>query len=236
MFSPCRTLTSVCSAGGGAKRKASPVSSPTTLKKPRDNQAHPPRDVNSALLLVSSSSSNPSPGYMYKGKHMWRIYSDVMLPPHKGIAHGVDRQVRLAIEKIVICFSAMATEQEHALLVDDAREKKGEREILVKELDRRLAQCFKHLYTTYAGCVPRSVKQWLEQKVIMRAPDVVWVGDVCPHAPGTHCLSLLSLTGHLLLHHREPLGRPRQVSILSQRPFRARQTQRHLCGPSGQPT
>ena len=202
MFSPCRTLTSVCSAGGGAKRKASPLNSPTTLKKPRENQAHPPRDVNSVLLLQSSSSSNPSPGYIYRDKHMWRIYSDVMLPPHKGVVPAVDtKQARLAIEKVVICYSAMETDHEHSLLVDDARDKRGDREILVKELDKRLAQCFKHLYTTYAVGVPRSVKQWLQQLVIMRAPDVVWVGDVCPHASGTHCLSPLSLTGHLLLHH-----------------------------------
>ena len=231
---PPHTLSRVCSAGGGAKRKASPGSSPSTLKKQRDDPAHPPRDVNSALLFQSSSSSNPSPGYMYQGKHMWRIYLDVMLPPHKGIVPAIPdkRQARLAIEKIVLCYSAMATDREHALVVDDAYDK-GDREKLVKELDTRLARCFKQLYTEYADNVPRSVKQWLDQRVIMRAPDVVWVGDVCPHAPGTHCLSL---TGHLILHHREPLGRPRQVSILSQRPFRARQTQRHFCGSSGQPT
>ena len=235
MFSPCRTLTRLCLAGGGSKRKASPLNSPTTIKKLKE--AHPPRDVNSVLLLQSSSSSNPSPGYMYQGKHMWRIYLDVMLPPHKGIVPVIpqNKQATLAIQKIVICYSAMATDREHALLVDDAHDK-GDREKLVKELDMRLAKCFQQLYTTYADNVPRSVKLWLDRQVIMRAPDLVWVGDVCRHAPGTHCLSPLSLTGHLLLHHREPLGRPRQVSILSQRPFRARQTQRHFCGSSGQPT
>ena len=235
MFSPSCALTRTCSAGGGAKRKATPHNSPTTIKKPREDQAHPGRDVNSVLQFASSSSSNPSPGYAYLGKCMWKIYSDIMLPPHKGVVPSVDsKQARLAIEKIVMCYSAMATDHEHALLVDDARDKKGSREILVKELDKRLARCFKYLYTTYdGGKVAPSVQKWLQNQVIMRASDVVWVCDVCPHASVTHCWSPLSLAGNHLLHYREPLVRPRQEKFLSQRAFRARQTQRLFCCHSG---
>jgi hypothetical protein len=118
------------------------------------------------VLIPSSSASLPS--FIHNDKTMCKLFGELMLPPHKGMVPSTCRpQVKTALEKILLCYKGVATEEERLLIDDASRDKKGDRETLLVTLDQRVASHFKGLYETYnkEKDLPTSIKQWIKMKV-----------------------------------------------------------------------
>jgi hypothetical protein len=70
------------------------------------------------------------------------------------------------LQKILYCYQGSASKDEMTLLGDGHLSKKGHRERLLNEIDKRVAGIFHRLYQTYSQKpVPTSIQKWLQHEV-----------------------------------------------------------------------
>jgi hypothetical protein len=195
----------VCETGpgnvSGCKRPMEPQTPKTAFKFPRT--------VDQTLVPSASSTALPTPGFQHTDKSMSKIFGELMQLPHNGLVPSTcTKQVKTALEKIIFCYhvrvciytyihtyihiyiyvyiyiQGIATKEELKLLLDNNRDNKGRRQLLLKNLDNVVAKHFESLYKNSGdGKVVVSVTKWLKDgvrelsflSIVVRAPLMLFV-------------------------------------------------------------